>query len=142
MTSQYFHHIDNHMEDLTRRVLQSDEKEISIDGLLTVINLEGASTVQTFYGDTTLRKHPQILEDMIYVVTKGYKTILFGMPKFLAPKPYAARDRIISAFAELAEELDQRKDVSGYFQERYAYINSRGVSRKAIGADMFRHLFA
>jgi DNA-binding transcriptional MerR regulator len=142
MTSQYFRHVDHHMNDLTQRILQSDGKEISIDGLLTVVDLEGTSTIQTFYGDTTLRKHPQILEDMMYVVTKGFKPILFGMPRFLAPKPYAARDRIISAFAELAEELDQRNDVSGYFQERYTYINSRGVSRMAIGADMFRHLFA
>ncbi|GAB1212298.1 hypothetical protein ATERTT37_001436 [Aspergillus terreus] len=142
MTSQYFGNIDGHMKELTRRVQQSDGKGILIDGLLAVVELEGASTIQTFYGDTTLRKHPQILEDMMYVVTTGYRTILFGVPKLLAPKPYAARDRIISAFAELAEELDQRNDVSGYFQERYAYINSRGVSRKAIGADMFRHLFA
>ncbi|KUM58251.1 hypothetical protein ACN42_g8911 [Penicillium freii] len=142
ITSQYFRHVDHHMNGLTRRILQSDGKEISVDGLLTVVYLEGTSTIQTFYGDTTLRKHPQILEDMIYVVTKGFKPILFGVPRVLAPKPYAARDRIISAFAELAEELDQRDDVSGYFQERYTYINSRGVSRKAIGADMFRHLFA
>ncbi|KAI1820157.1 cytochrome P450 [Xylaria intraflava] len=141
-TSAYFHLVEKHMDHLDSQVGESDSKSLKVDGLLTVINVEGTATVETFYGPTTVQRNPRIIEDMIYVVTKGFKPFLFEIPRFLAPNAHNARDRIINSFIELNEELETRKDISGYFIERYRYLNEQGAPPRAVGADMFRHLFA
>jgi hypothetical protein len=141
-TAKYFRNVEEHMIVLDQKIGVSDSKSIELDGLLTVIDLLGTATVETYYGKTTVKRHPKIMEDMAYVVTKGFKIYLFEIPKFLAPKAYGARDRIIDSFIELNEELESRKDISGYFVERYRYLKSKGVPPSAVGPDMFRHLFA
>ncbi|KAL3420423.1 hypothetical protein PVAG01_08922 [Phlyctema vagabunda] len=141
-TAKYFYNVEDHLDALDREVGASESKGIVVDGLLTVINLEGTATVDTFYGKTTIRRHPKLIDDMMYIVTKGFKPFLFEFPRFLAPKAYAARDRIINTFIDLNEELETRKDISGYFLERYRYLKEQGAPPSASGADMFRHLFA
>lgn len=141
-TAKYFYNVQEHIDALDRDVGASDSKVIEVDGLLTVINLEGTATVETFYGKTTVKRHPKLIDDMMYIVTKGFKPFLFEFPRFLAPKAYSARDRIINTFIELNEELESRKDISGYFLERYRYLKEQGAPPSAAGADMFRHLFA
>jgi len=140
-TAKYFRNLEEHMDKLDQKVGASDSKSIELDGLLAVIDLEGTPTVETFYGKTTVRRHPKIMEDMAYVVT-NLKPFLFEIPTFLAPKVYGARSRIINSFIELNEELESRKDISGYFVERYRFLKLKGAPPSAVGPDMFRHLFA
>lgn len=141
-TAIYLRRIEEEINGLDQKVQASATKSIHVDGLVTVLNLEGIATVQTFYGKTTVKRHPAIMEDMIYVVTKGFKPFLFEFPRFMARKAYDSRDRIIDSFIELYEQLDYRKDISGYFVERYRYLKAEGAPPSAAGADMFRHLFA
>ena len=142
MTAKYFTSIEEQIKGLNLQIDGAPGHVLEVDGLITVVDLEGKATIATMYGETTLRRNPRLLDDLLFVVTNGFWSFMFGLPRFMAKKAFAARDRIIESYSELADELESRGDISGYFRERFGYVNAWGVDRKAVGSDMFRNMFA
>lgn len=142
MTTRYLKFVESHFSALDAQLRNSATGVWEEDALKAVIDLEGKATVETMYGPKTLERHPRLLDDFTLIVSKGFKTLLFNVPRFLARKIYNARDGIVQTFTDLADELNEREDVSDYFRERFGFINAWGVDRKAVGQDMFRNMFA
>jgi hypothetical protein len=116
MTAKYFTSMEEHIKELSLHIDEAPGHVLEVDGLMTVVDMEGKATLATMYGEKTLERNPALLDDLAFIVTKGFWSLMFGLPRFMAKKAFAARDRIIESYSELADELESREDVSGYFR--------------------------
>ncbi|KAJ5822472.1 cytochrome P450 [Penicillium robsamsonii] len=138
----YLHRIEEQLCVLDAEVEGAPDKAIVRPGLKTVVDVQGKATCQVLYGATTLEKHPELLDDLTTMVRDGFWGLLFRAPRFLFRNAYEARDRIINTYADLAENIETRKDISPYLYERTVYLTQQGISPRAQGADMLRTMFA
>lgn len=142
ITIKYFNKLEEQLQQLDAELEKTETKSLNLEGLKAVVDLEGKATVMTLYGDTTLALNPNMLDDLTIMVRDGFWGLLFRAPRFLYRKPYAARDRLIAAYANLVENIDTRKDVSTYVLERTKYLTANGMSPACQGADLLRTMFA
>jgi hypothetical protein len=142
ITEKYFIKLEEQLQNLDAELENSPTKSINLDGIKSVVNVQGKATCQVLYGETTLELNPGLLDDLTIMVRDGFWGLLFRAPRFMYKPSYEARDRLINAFANLVENIDTRKDTSEYIVERTRYLNENRMSPQCQGADLLRTLFA
>ena len=142
ITIKYLDKLRGWFDELDVQLSLSPGGEMEVDALLSVVRLQGKATVQTLYGETTLERHPTIVDDLAIMVGEGFWPLMFRLPRFTARRSYQARDRLIAAYKELYENFEDRPDCSQYLRERFAYLKEQGMSGESVGSDCLRIMFA
>ncbi|KAI5194191.1 hypothetical protein AUEXF2481DRAFT_45295 [Aureobasidium subglaciale EXF-2481] len=142
ITQTYLRHLEGQFKDLDNALEQSEKGVLRQAGLKTVVDLQGKATGATLWGETTMKLNPGLMDDLTVMVRDGFWPLLFNAPRWMFPKPYAARQRLHEAFADMITNIDDRPDMSVYVQERTRYLTSQGMSAQCQGADNLRTMFA
>jgi hypothetical protein len=142
ITEKYLRKLDDEFRYLDAQLDEAPAGTLRLAGLKSVVDLQGKATGATLWGEKTMRLNPGLMDDLTVMVRDGFWPLLFNAPKFMFPKPYAARQRLHDAFAEMVVDIDNRPDMSVYVQERTRYLTSMGMSPQCQGADNLRTMFA
>jgi hypothetical protein len=142
IVTKYYKKLEQQLQQLDARIAQAPNGKLNLAGLKAIVDLEGNATVETLYGETTLAENPGLLDDLTVMVRDGFWGLLFRAPVFMYRKPYAARARLISAFGDMVQQINERKDVSDYIRERTVYLTGNGIDPATQGADLLRTMFA
>lgn len=142
ITEKYLRKLEEEFAGLDEQLDKSETGALRLAGLKAVIDIQGKATGATLWGETTMALNPGLMDDLTVMVRDGFWPLLFNAPKFMFPKPYAARQRIKDAFADMVVNVDARTDMSVYVQERTRYLTSQGMSPQCQGADNLRTMFA
>lgn len=133
----YFDEIRQVVERFDKTLEQSDTKGMTKDVLRIIAQFQSEPTTNAYFGKLVLDLDPQIL-DVLNVVNKhGFWSLLFGVPRFLAPKPYRARDRIVNTFRTLVNAVAARDGVaSPYIESRIRQLLAHGLCRDTVAKDV------
>ena len=142
ITEKYLRKLEEEFAGLDKQLESSETGALRLAGLKAVIDIQGKATGATLWGETTMALNPGLMDDLTVMVRDGFWPLLFNAPKFMFPKPYAARQRIKDAFADMVVNVDARTDMSVYVQERTRYLTAQGMSPQCQGADNLRTMFA
>lgn len=137
----YLGKLEYWLGDLDRRIAASETGTLRLDGLRTIIDIQGKATCSTFFGQTTMELNPNLVEDLLVMIRDGFWPMLFNAPRWLYPKPYAAQNRIITAFGEMAADIDNRPDVCEYVRDRVKYLTSQNINLRSQGSDNLQIMF-
>jgi len=142
ITDKYLRKLEEQFILLDAELDSMPNKSLRMAGLKSVVDIQGKATCATLWGETTADMNPGLMDDLTVMVRDGFWPLLFSAPKFMFPKPYAARQRLINAFADMVEHVDERPDMSLYLQQRTRYLTAQGMSSVCQGADNLRTMFA
>jgi hypothetical protein len=142
ITEKYLRKLQGEFLGLDAQLDRQPDGKLRLAGLKSVVDLQGKATGATLWGEKTMKMNPGLMDDLTVMVRDGFWPLLFNAPKWMFPKPYAARQRLIDAFGDMVTDIDNRPDMSVYVQERTRYLTSMGMSPECQGADNLRTMFA
>jgi hypothetical protein len=137
----YLGNLHESLAHLDDQIDASETGTLRLDGLRSVLDVQGRTTCLTFYGKRTVDLNPSLVEDLLIMLRDGFWPMIFNAPRWLFPKPYAAQNRLITAFGEMASDIDNRPDVCEYVQERIRFLTSRNVNFRSQGSDNLQIMF-
>ncbi|TPX07908.1 uncharacterized protein E0L32_010363 [Thyridium curvatum] len=133
----YFDEVRQAVERFDKTLAQSDTKRITKDVLLIIAHFQSEPTTNAYFGKLVLDVDPKILDALNVVNKYGFWSLLFGVPRFLAPKPYRARDRIVHALRILVDAINARDGVaSPYIESRVRQLLAHGLCRDTVAKDV------
>lgn len=133
----YFDEVRQAVERFDKTLAQSDTKRITKDVLLIIAHFQSEPTTNAYFGKLVLDVDPKILDALNVVNKYGFWSLLFGVPRLLAPKPYRARDRIVHALRILVDAINAREGVaSPYIESRVRQLLAHGLCRDTVAKDV------
>lgn len=106
----------------TLNLEKSNTKTMTRDGRKLVMDVQGVASTLAYFGKKPFEANPNILEDLVTFNRYGFWSMLLSVPRFLYPKPYRARDRILAAFQGLFDTIDAQDDVSDFIRSRHKLV--------------------
>lgn len=137
----YLGKVNSCLRDLDGQIAASETGILRLDGLRAIIDLQGKATCSSFFGKTTMEAYPTMVEDLLIMIRDGFWPLLMNAPRWLVPKPYAAQDRLVTAFGEMAADIDNRPDVCEYVRDRVKYLASQNINLRSQGSDNLQIMF-
>lgn len=133
----YFDEVRQAVERFDKTLAQSDTKRITKDVLSIIAQFQSEPTTNAYFGKLVLDVDHKILDALNVVNKFGFWSLLFGIPRFLTPKPYRARDRIVHTFRILVDAVDARDGVaSPYIESRIRQLLAHGLCRDTVAKDV------
>ncbi|KAK2052753.1 cytochrome P450 [Colletotrichum caudatum] len=133
----YYDEVRQAVGRFDRTLAQSDAKRVTRDVLRIIAEFQSEPTTNAYFGKLVLDVDPQILDALNLVNKHGFWSLLFGIPRFVSPKPYRARDRIVQTFRTLVDAVDARDGVaSPHIESRIRQLLSHGLSRDTVDKDV------
>ncbi|EJD41764.1 cytochrome P450 [Auricularia subglabra TFB-10046 SS5] len=103
------------------------------DGITQEANLRawsrallGAASTNAVMGPFILEKYPDFLAD-VWAVERGFFYYVNRIPRFLVNERYAARDRVMAAFAAYLSDETNRKDGAPMIWDREDQMHAKGM---------------
>jgi hypothetical protein len=137
---KYFTLLEEELCTLDVELEKSDTKALAKDGLKLVMGVQGTASTLAYFGKKPFEVNPNILEDLVIFNRDGFWALLLSAPRFLYPKPYQAKDRILAAFQELSDTIDSQNDVSDFIRNRHELVSEK-MNENTQGPDKFNIFF-
>jgi hypothetical protein len=137
---KFFIELEERLKGLDAELEKSKTKMLIKEGRDLVREIQGVASTLAYFGRKPFEVNPNILEDLIVFSKDGFWPLLLSAPRFLYPKPYAAKDRILAAFQALSDTIDSRDDVSEYIINRHKLV-AEGMDTSTQAADKFSMFF-
>lgn len=133
----YFEEIRQAVERFEKSFEHNATNVVIMDVLQMIAKFQSEPTTNAYFGKFVLDLDPQILDNLNIVNKHGFWSLLFGIPRFLTPKPYRARDRIVDTFKRLVGAVDARDGVaSPYIESRIRQLLAHGLCRDTVARDV------
>jgi hypothetical protein len=122
---KYFLELEVLLRALDVELEERTTKTMTKDGRDVVRETQGVASTFAYFGRKPFEVNPNILEDLITFNRYGFWPLLLSAPRFLYPKPYKAKDRILAAFEALSDTIDSRDDVSEFIIKRHKLVTEK-----------------
>lgn len=133
----YYEEVRQAVERFNETFAQASARRITRDVLHIISEFQSEPTTNAYFGKLVLDVDPQILDALNVVNKHGFWSLLFGIPRFVSPKPYVARDRIVQTFRTLVDAVDASDAVaSPYLESRIRQLLSHGLCRDTVAKDV------
>jgi hypothetical protein len=119
---KYFILLEAELRTLDAELEKSDTKTMTRDGRKLVMDVQGVSSTLAYFGKKPFEVNSNILEDLVTFNRYGFWPLLLSVPRFLYPKPYRAKDRLLAAFQGLSNTIDAQDDVSDFIRSRHKLV--------------------
>jgi hypothetical protein len=119
---KYFVSLEEELRVLDAELERSETKTLTKEGLKLVMDIQGVASTLAYFGKKPFEVNPNILQDLVTFSRYGFWSLLLSVPRFLYPKPYKAKDRLLEAFQALSDTMDSRDDVSDFIRARQKLI--------------------
>jgi hypothetical protein len=137
---KYFALLEKELCTLDADLEESDTKALTKEGLKLVMDVQGIASTLAYFGKKPFEVNPNILEDLVIFSRDGFWALLLSAPRFLYPKPYSAKDRLLAAFKGLSDRIDAQNDVSDFIRNRHELVAEK-MNEDTQGPDKFNIFF-
>jgi cytochrome P450 len=113
VTAQYHKGLAEALTEMQHEAKRQPAQEIVTTLLELIVTLMVNPSTDAFFGKNLRKMHPDVIEDLLIMAREGFWPMMRGSPRFLYPRPYAARDRLVAAFAQTVERIHKNPDADG-----------------------------
>ena len=137
---KYFILLEEELRTLDAELEKSDMKTMTRDGCKLVMDVQGVASTLAYFGKKPFEVNSNILKDLVTFNRYGFWSMLLSVPRFLYPKPYRAKDRLLAAFQGLSDTIDAQDDVSDFIRSRHELV-AKKMDENTQAPDKFNIFF-
>lgn len=140
--AKYFNTLYEQVNKREKKIKFDDDRAFVQDGFDTALDLLGTATTVAYFGQKLSDVNPLLMNDLTTWVSEGFWPMLAGSPRWLYPRPYKARDRLIQNIRELAKDVESDPTItSPFFAAKFKEEREFGLSNETVVKDLLSVLF-
>lgn len=139
---KYFTILDKLFAKLEAQLDQSKDGVMTVDAFKFISDIQGGASTGAYFNEKMVVENPDFHDDLTLWLQEGFWAQIFGAPKWLYPRPYAARERLYKSLRELVEDVKKDESItSPYFVERARKEREWGMSEEGMTRDFLGIFF-